>query len=643
MRLHLVVIILFLVIAACGRDEPPLVVFICGDMEKHTGNGPVADSADVVRGGTIRLDGACNEVVAFQAVLRAGVKQADLNARVTDLATSASSIGARNAELFLAHYAAARDASYSWGPSQSGVLPWKGELWPDALVPFNDPYSPAREPVAAPFAIDPARHRNQSVWVDLFIPKDTKAGIYTGSLEITQAGKAIKTFPIELRVHPFNLPDECHVDAFGELYRETGVMFDSGAKFKEHPEKDWPVYKRYLQMAHAHRFLATHRAENGPLPKTENGEPAVRLDQAWGNDWSLYTPYVDPVLNGTLFTEREGYYGPCMGVGPSFFPAPFVETFYGAPSLAAYLGKHNGRMDPRQLAILRDNAAAFRREAVARGWDKTRFFAYVMDEVDGVTDQGDEIENIVRTRKFHHAMRDIQRALDDGAGEGSISLMWTSHTDPNQWIWTPADLGPFIRWWVPNGHALNPEFVNNPEIKGTVWFYHSGRPAIGNHTINQTGIDLRLWGLLCATETRINGSFWWSMMNFAGRHDEPEFNPYDTPVYNEKDTRWGNGVLFYPGMRLTMIGARKNIAGPVSSMRMKAYRRGLQDYEYYWLVKTVADDASLRTSWKRLHELIPVAFSHAAGRKSAAWSEKPADYEKFRREMAGFIGSRKNR
>ncbi|MCE5228273.1 DUF4091 domain-containing protein [bacterium] len=623
-----------LFLLACGGRE--VRVFVASDMDKHPGDGKVVESPAVFQDGVITLDGAGNEVVAFQAVLQARTPCPGLDAKVSDLVGPGKIDSEKNIQLMLAHYVATEDASYSWGPSGKGVLPWKGRLWPDALVPFVDPYSPRHEPVAAPFAIDPKKHKNQSVWVDVLIPKGTPAGLYKGTMEFLRDGKKFEELPIALTVRPFNLPDECHVDAFGEIYRETGEMFDSGVKFKEHPERDWPVYKRYVQMAHAHRFLATHRAENGPLPKTGSGKPADRFDEGWSSDWSLYTPYVDPILKGRLFTESEGYAGPCAGVGPTFFPAPFIEAFYGAGGLDTYLKERKGHVALPLLNTFRDNAAELRREAEARGWQNVRWFAYIMDEVDGVGDTGLARVPTEQVIRAHAAMSRIQQALDEGAGGRRINLVWTSHTDPDVWVGTGADLRDTIRWWVPNGHALNTEFFKWVAQKPgqTVWFYHSGRPAIGNHTINQTGIDLRLWGLLCR-RYRVNGSFWWSMMNFAGRYDSKQFNPYEKPVYDARDTRWGNGVLFYPGMRLTMIGAKKNIQGPVSSMRMKAYRRGLQDYEYCWLADQSGQSAQVDA---QLKALIPQGFSEGVKAKSATWSESVEDYEAARKQIAQMIG-----
>ena len=164
--------------------------------------------------------------------------------------------------------------------------------------------------------------------------------------------------------------------------------------------------------------------------------------------------------------------------------------------------------------------------------------------------------------------------------------MWTSHTDPATLANDSAtDLRGVTRWWTPNGSACNPGFLVPREKEGeTVWFYHSGHPCIGVHGVNATGVELRTWGTIC-WRYKVNGSFWWAM-----DMGDPK-TPLTKPCYKPDDTRWGNGVLFYPGARLSDLGLPA-IDGPLSCLRMKAYRRGLQDYEYGWLQNSPAKKLS---------------------------------------------------
>ena len=100
-------------------------------------------------------------------------------------------------------------------------------------------------------------------------------------------------------------------------------------------------------------------------------------------------------------------------------------------------------------------------------------------------------------------------------------------------------------------------------------------------------------------------------------------DPLRKPIYSPRETRGGNGVLFYSCARLPDIGFSA-IDGPLSSLRMKAYRRGLQDYEYCWLLtqkgKRVVADAIIR-------KVIPVALAEAvaAGNRTSVEGSEAAD------------------
>jgi hypothetical protein len=194
---------------------------------------------------------------------------------------------------------------------------------------------------------------------------------------------------------------------------------------------------------------------------------------------------------------------------------------------------------------------------------------------------------------------------------------------------------PFLRWWAPAGDAVNVPFYRDVARQPgqTVWFYHAGQPFVGNHSINQSGIDLRLWPLLCARDG-LHGFFIWSLMAFPFGFADAR-NPYDAPGYKLDDTRWGNGVWFYPGSRLTQAGYARNMAGPVASMRLKALRRGLQDAEYAWLLREKGSDAEVRA---QLRKLIPRAFGEARAKQPADWSTRAADYENLRLWMAQRLG-----
>ena len=606
-------------IALGAPSGAPLQVAGLGDMEKLTKDEAVPASPHFwdAAAKRLKLHGGRNEVVAAQLMFTAAEDVAGVNVEVGDLKGAAGSIPADpNVQLFLELYQFVANGSYSWGPP-SAVLPSK-KWYPDALAPFNDPYGPERKPVASPFTIAVSNGPNQGVWIDVYIPKSAAPGRYEAPIRVTAAGTAVWTGTLDLTVHRFTLPDEQHVDAMGEMYCVLYGMHDAAFR-KAGVDKWWAVAKRYHQMAHQHRFVVLER------------EDAVNI---WP-DTNAYVRTYGTVLDGTLFTKAEGYYGPGEGAGPAFWRAPYVQAFNGEVP----------RFTDIQLQRYADTASRFWAFFKQRGWDKKRCVAFITDEwkisAQAVADE-----------------RRLQEAIDAGAGgPGRISLIWPSHTDAATLTADPAlDLRGIVRWWAPNGSACNPAFYAERMKAGeTVWFYHSGHPCIGVHCVNASGIELRTWGTIC-WRYGITGSWWWAM-------DYPNpAAPYAKPQYKDGDTRWGNGVAFYPGARLKDVGL-PNIDGPVASLRMKAYRRGLQDYEYGWLLKqagkgALADERIRQVIPKALTEASGTSLNAAEGNKSATseqrggavsarggangppWSTDANDWYRMREDLAAALGAR---
>ena len=564
-----VVLILGASLTACATDESPFTVSGLGDCEKPTKDAAVPASPHFwdAAGRRLMLHGGRNEMVAAQLVL--SVTNGDVrgvNVEIGDLKGPTTIPASGNISLFREVY---HKVTYGNWYGFSDVLP-SGKWYPEVLAPFTDPYAEGVKPVGAPFDILVTNGPNQGVWIDVYIPKDAKPGKYEAPVRISVSNAVRATATLEVKVRDYTLPDEAHVDGYGEFYGAPYIYH--GAVYKEvGADKWWAVAKRYHQMAHQHRFVIMERRGRGPDERK----------------WADYKKTYGSVLDGSAFTAAQGYVGPGAGTGPTFWRGPFGQDFDGkVPNFSE-----------SQLENYANVAKSFRDQCKTNGWDRKRLFAYIIDEPGRIT-----ARTVVD-------MKRLQDALDAGAGPGRIALMWTSHTDPSTLVADPAtDLRGVIRWWSPNGLACNPGFLApRAKIGETVWFYHHGHPAIGVHAVNATGIELRTWGAIC-WRYQLNGSFWWAMDSYD------EKNPMTRPVYNTSDSRWGNGVLFYCGARLPDLGMPA-IAGPVSCLRMKAYRRGLQDYEYGWLLRQAGKGAVADEAFKRL---IPVALSEGKPKEEVA-------------------------
>lgn len=277
-------------------------------------------------------------------------------------------------------------------------------------------------------------------------------------------------------------------------------------------------------------------------------------------------------------------------------------------------------------------ARAWHEHVTRRGWDATHFFAYVFDEVDGPGPRGAG-RNAASQRNYvamtHEQMRRVQAALDRGAPDHRIDLLWTSHSTPAQWAGDEElDLVGVIRLWAPAAEAAPPAFLEERVSQGEgAWFYHGGHPHIGVHAINASGIDMRTWGLVAA-RYGLSGQLVWAV-NLGDRDD-----PYNKPSYHPKDDRFGNGTMVYPGAMLDQIGFEP-APGPIPSMRLKAWRRGLQDAELVKLARIAGRGAEVD---RLLREYFPAALADARG--EATWPRDPAAWHQFRERLLALAASR---
>jgi hypothetical protein len=598
-----------------GCTAGPGGISVCALSEhaRVTARGAVAsDDPDLnLKRGAMLLHAARNEVVAFQLVFQgSSFKPRETRVRVTDLVGPGGQRLPADpyVSLFLASYVEVDPGGYTWGPP-SEVLPWP-DAYPDALIPFKAPCDADAPPLVESFPVPGPEGRNQTVWVDLYVPPRAAPGRYHGHVELEVDGER-QRLPLELEVWGATLPDEPRFDAVGELYdayRDEGAGLDLWSK----PWRD--MAHCYQRLAHQHRMVFIERLGALPGPSLTNPEPDPGA-------WDDHDAAFGPALDGSLFSARSGYVGPGADTPVTVWRAPWPQLW-------------NGRVDEvlGEEVFARHEALArhFGQHAADERWgERTRFFAYLFDEVDGPTDIGADDQGVhgddAYLQKVHGEMARMQRALDAGSPSIPIDLLWTSHADAAQWRGDPAlDLTGTIRWWCPTASAAQPSFLRERKAAGErVWFYHSGHPAVGVHSVNATGGELRSWGLALA-RYNLDGTFMWAV-NLG----DPE-DPFRYPSYKRQDDRFGNGTLVYPGAKLDRIGLRPS-PGPIPSMRLKAWRRGLQDAELAESARELG--YRTQTDWL-LERAMPAALGEAPkdGDK-LGWPQSAAQWRALRLDL----------
>lgn len=594
--------------AGQGCTQGPGALSICA---LHPSARPTAD-ADLPPGrpwvdleeGPLALHAARNEVVSFQLGLSAsGLAEQQVSVQLTDLTGPDGALleAQPNAQLFLAHFVQVDPGGYTWGP-QSQVLPWP-ERYPDALIPFRKPCQP-QETLIQTFPVPAPDHENQLVWVDLYVPPQTPPGQYQGQLQVKSEGQT-REIPLRLQVWEATLPHTNSVDAFTELYQAYSSEGIQGGLLNP----AWRQMARcYQQLAHQHRVVFAERFSQTPGPQLENPEPDP---EAWAN----YDDAYHGALSGELFSAQQGYHGPGQDTPVSVWRTPWPQVWNE---------KVTSSLRRSTLYEYEDLARAFTQHVLERGWTRTRLLAYLFDEVDGGTDEDHSALTPEQIKLAHEQMRRVQLSLDLGSPEIPIDLLWTSHADPSAWTQDPElDLRGTIRLWAPNAAAARPDFLQERAQQGErAWFYHAGHPHVGLHTINASGLELRTWGLLAA-RYQLQGNFIW-----AADLGDPEA-PWAHPSYRREDDRFGNGTLVYPGARLDRIG-HLSAPGPIPSMRLKAWRRGLQDAELAQLARSKGHAQEVD---QRLKEHIPAALAEVEAGDDPTWPQDAASWDALRLDL----------
>jgi hypothetical protein len=207
-------------------------------------------------------------------------------------------------------------------------------------------------------------------------------------------------------------------------------------------------------------------------------------------------------------------------------------------------------------------------------------------------------------------------------------------------------LAPAIDIWAsgPKGFLL--DRVASERARGRRhWFYNGGRPAGGAITIDAPATDPRatIWA---AFKHDVEVYFYWHAVHW--RHNSQKQGERNQNVWAESvtfDNRkqaqrspddkgyiHGDGVLIYPGEERLHPEEDRGIAGPIASVQLANFRRGLQDHQYLTIARklglTEAVDEAIRT-------IVPRVFSDAGERVS--YPETGSAYESARLRLARAI------
>jgi len=547
-------------------------------------------------GEQISLFGARNEVVAFQLILQSGESGASrVNVELSDLLDGAARIPGsahspedpydylgRYVDLYTEHYLEVTKRSTggnAWAPAARPSTNYLGWV-PDALIPF----AAAKDMGGAPFRIEPLQ--NQAVWVDLWIPRTAAPGIYNGSVTISTKDDEIQ-IPLDLQVYGFTLPDESHLDnMFGlapaSLVRRFNIKVDTAAYYE--------LEARFHQMAHRHRFDLVRDVSS--LNKMEEFH-------------MLY-------LNGLMYTPGFGYDGPGTGIGNTTFSI----GLYGAVPLE-YGGSFQDSSREEWWAGSDAWAQWFQQYAPDVAIHKYLF--------------PDEPENSGDFRKIRKQ------------GEWSHSNPGIGATIPTYVTYPVTEkYSEYVDFWSTAGAythpglspGTDPELLQQELDAGKQFaFYNGYRPISGSQVLDADAIEFRVIPWI-AWKYEVDQYFYWMTTYWTQWADAGK----DTNVFRQAQTmeyqRMGAGTFFYPGTDVLYPSQDRELFGPIPSIRMKNWRRGMQDFEYLYLASSLGLEEEVS---RLVNQLVPAALWDADLNHNVPWPENGYGFERIRRELAELI------
>lgn len=470
-----------------------------------------------------------NEFEPFQIVLHAENGDATgIDVQSSDLRSpGGDTIPASNVTLYAEQFI---------NVTQSSLAGGKPGRWPDALIPKVDRYANEKRNA---FPLKIAQGSNQPVWVDVYVPENTRPGVYSGSIAISREGKPESSVPVQLTVWAFTLPST------STLKTSFGLAGTSALKehFGHYTSDDdlHSLTRLYAKAALLHRISVHGGSMETPKFQADKGQVHI--------DWGSYDSEVAPFLNGTVMGD-----GPLQGARATTIDLRVPNTFATEEDHAAYL-------------------AEWVKHFEKKGW-ADRLFLYLWDEP--------------AVAVYPQLVKKGQASLAAGPGVRNLVTVPFNQT-----------LEPVVQIWVPLINCLEKKpgsddfcaeappleaYRKQMEQGKNVWFYQS----CASHGCNIPGSDyfngwpsymidasgpanrVMQW---VAWKYRMQGELYFSMNEAFGQKD-----PWtDMRLFGGN----GDGTLFYPG-KPARIGGHTDI--PIESIRLKLIREGLEDYEYLALL-----------------------------------------------------------
>jgi len=498
------------------------------------GTATIRPTDDVSGAAEAQLFAAKNEYEPFQVVVfdSDGGSLAGVDAEVTALESkSGSAISADNVFLFREHFI------YIDKPSHKPYSETTIGYWPDPLVPFVDRYF-GEDRNGAPFDVPTGEKR--VIWVEVYVPLDTPAGTYVGTMSVTAEGKPKVDIPITLTVWNFALPEKISLDSV--FLFSCGLAYSGHVRYGGSPESRESLARMYFAEALRHRMTLDNLWCQFPPYTYDPDEQTVEID------FTAYDELVSDALDGNLIETS----------------AEFTTARLPGASL------------PEEGMVLfwREWGNHFKE----KGWFDKLFY-YLPDEP-----TPDEYPYVAYLADLVHEADPELRPMVTEQFADELA----GHVD----IWCPdtplfSDTYP----WMPD-----PEIYRERQALGEeVWWYNCCSVESFfdylSFFVDSPGIYARIFFWL-TRRYHFTGVLYWQTIYAYSRTDKDMWEDAYEPNWLVN----GDGTLYYPGTP-DKIGGTHDI--PVPSIRLKRIREGFEDYEYFRILDEMGHEAWLDEQLQR--------------------------------------------
>ena len=447
--------------------------------------------------------------------------------------------------------------------------------YPDALIPdvFTNVNIVASSLQSVVDHIDLPANETHGFWIDVFVWPGAPAEPVDIIPVVEAEGMEAQRLRVKFTIFDFALPDvpTMQTELGSPAARMEGYYKQRAKDGKEQAPTSWPeIYGQCAQLCADHRInAAPHIDLLWPTPQ-KDGSFRIRPDR---------------VVELAKFIDKYHVNAVCVpNIANNACKDPVAEN----DKLRAWLKAYDVAAEQIKKQIGRD----------------VTFYAYLIDEPN-------DAKAYEFTRKWGKAIRDAKSV---------VKVMVTEQPQPQDTKW--GDLYGAVDIWCPLMALFEPgPAADRQKLGETIWAYTAltqGKQPSPWWLIDYPLFNYRVTSWI-AWRYRVRGLLYWGGMAYWNEVADPWTDPWTYGHKESSKAAWnGEGVLVYPAGQVGFDGI-------VPSIRLKALRDGIQDYEYLAICERLglADEAD-----KIVAPLIDSWFK---------WNPDPFAYDAARAKLAALI------